>query len=181
MKLQDMADSDVISSDAAPAGVLNDAPVMEDFSISVNGILQLLQNLKPGKVAWPDRHKNLKELREEIEPIIQVIFEQSVKTGKLLSDWCKAQVTPIFKKGDKSSATKLQSYFPDLHTHTSIYWPHIWLSTLTSMTFCTIYNMALGEKILSRCSLPCWSRTLQEMWVQVGKLIWYCWIFQRPK
>ena len=29
---------------------------------------------------------------------------KSVKTGKLLADWCKAQVTPVFKKGNKSSA-----------------------------------------------------------------------------
>ena len=45
----------------------------------------------------------LKELREEIAPIIQVIFERSIKTGKLPSEWCRAQVSPIFKKGDKSS------------------------------------------------------------------------------
>ena len=56
MKLQDMADIDTISSDASPARVLNDSHVMGDFSISVNGILKLLQNLKPGKAAGPDRH-----------------------------------------------------------------------------------------------------------------------------
>ena len=45
MKLQDMADSDSISPDAGPAGVLNDTLVMEDFGISVDGILKLLQIL----------------------------------------------------------------------------------------------------------------------------------------
>ena len=79
---------------------------MEDFSISVAGILKLLKNLKPGKAAGPDRLKPilLKELCEEIAPIIQVIFERSIQTGKLPAEWCRAQVSPIFKKGDKTSA-----------------------------------------------------------------------------
>ena len=81
------------------------SPAMEDFDISVAGILKLLKNLKPGKAAGTDRLKPilLKELREEIASIIQVFFERSIKTGKLPSEWCRAQVSPIFKKGDKSS------------------------------------------------------------------------------
>lgn len=61
---------------------------MEDFSISVSGILIRLQYLKPGKAAGPDRLKPilLKELGEKIATIIQVIFERSIKTGKLLAD-----------------------------------------------------------------------------------------------
>ena len=86
--------------------VKKSTPVMEDFSISVAGILKLLKNLKPGKAAGPDRLKPilLKELCEEIAPIIQVIFERSIQTGKLPAEWCRAQVSPIFKKGDKTSA-----------------------------------------------------------------------------
>ena len=101
-----MAESDTLRHDAVPAGILNYNPIMEEFTISCNGILNLLQNLKPFKAAGPDKLKPLllKELREEIAPIIQIIFERSLQTGKLLADWCKAQVTPIFKKGNKSSA-----------------------------------------------------------------------------
>ena len=66
---------------------------------------QDFKNLKPRKAAGPDILKPvlLKELREEIAPIIQVIFERFLQTGKLPFEWCRAQVTPIFKKGDKSS------------------------------------------------------------------------------
>ena len=73
------------------------------------GILKLLQNLKPGKAAGQDILKPvlLKELREEIAPIVQIIFERSIQTGKLLTEWCRSQVAPIFKKGDKSSAANL--------------------------------------------------------------------------
>ena len=106
MKIQDMTDSGKTRHDAVPAELLNSNPKMEEFSISCNGILKLLQNLKPFKAAGPDRLKPLllKELREEIAPIIQIIFERSLQTGKLPADWCRAQVTPIFKKGSKSSA-----------------------------------------------------------------------------
>ena len=44
----------------------------------------------------------LKELRSEIAPIIQLIFERSLATGEVPFDWTKANVSPIFKKGDKS-------------------------------------------------------------------------------
>lgn len=46
----------------------------------------------------------LKELREEIAPVIKVIYERSLQTGRLPADWVKANVTPVFKKGDKSTA-----------------------------------------------------------------------------
>ena len=39
-----------------------------------------------------------------LPPIIKVIFERSVEIGKLPMDWCRAYVTPVFKKGDKSQA-----------------------------------------------------------------------------
>ena len=44
----------------------------------------------------------LKELRKEITPVIQVIFERSLETGQLPKDWTSARVSPLFKKGDKS-------------------------------------------------------------------------------
>ena len=106
MQIQDMTDNGTMCHDAVPAGVLSSSPKMEEFSISINGILKLLQNLKPFKAAGPDRLKPLllKELRDEIAPIIQIIFERTIQTGKLPADWSRAQVTPIFKMGNKSSA-----------------------------------------------------------------------------
>ena len=80
---------------------------MPDIEISLNGIFKLLFNLKPGKAAGPDKIRPLilKALRVELAPIIKVIFERSLETGKLPTDWCKARVTPIYKKGDKSMAS----------------------------------------------------------------------------
>ena len=79
---------------------------MPDINISLNGLLNLLSNLKSGKAAGPDmlRPLLLKELREEIIPIIKVIYERSLQAGRLPADWVKANVTSVFKKGDKSAA-----------------------------------------------------------------------------
>ena len=106
MKLQDLADEGKIELDSLPADTLSPNPAMEEFSVSVEGVLKLLSNLKPGKAAGPDKIKPLllRELRVEIAPILQIIFEHSLQSGKLPADLCRAFVTPIFKKGGKSSA-----------------------------------------------------------------------------
>ena len=78
-------------------------PLMPEISIDLNSVLKLLSNLKPDKAAGPDEIKPvvLKELRHEIAPIICLLFERSLSTGVLPSDWTKARVSPLFKKGDK--------------------------------------------------------------------------------
>ena len=107
MKLQDMVDNGRVSPDTVPENFQNKNQTMPDIEISLNGILKLLFNLKPGKAAGPDKIRPLilKELRVELAHIIKVIFERSLETGKLPADWCKAHVTPIYKKGEKSLAS----------------------------------------------------------------------------
>lgn len=43
----------------------------------------------------------LKEAAAEIAPFLQFLYTQSVATGQLPADWLKANITPVFKKGDK--------------------------------------------------------------------------------
>ena len=73
-------------------------PQMPEININLNGILKLLSNLQPHKAAGPDEIRPivLRELRTKIAPIIQLIFEKSLATGKLPSDWTRANVSPIF-------------------------------------------------------------------------------------
>ena len=63
------------------------------------------------KAASPDYTKLLvlKELRKEITPVIQVIFERSLETGQLPKDWTSARVSTLFKKGDKSDPANYRS------------------------------------------------------------------------
>ena len=72
---------------------------MPDIDISLNGLLKLLKNLKPGKAAGPDKLKPLllKELRDEKAPIIKVIFDKSLQTGTLPTEWLTANVMPVFQ------------------------------------------------------------------------------------
>ncbi|MES9994057.1 MAG: reverse transcriptase family protein, partial [Candidatus Thiodiazotropha sp.] len=96
-KVQDFLDN-------IPENFKSKYPVMPEIIIDANGILKLLSNLKTDKAAGPDDIKPvvLKELRNEITPVIKAIFEQSLETGQLPKDWTTARVSPLFKKGDKS-------------------------------------------------------------------------------
>ena len=63
----------------------------------------MLGTLKPNKAAGPDKIHPLalKELRDTLAPILQVIFTESLQSGKLPDDWKTANVVPIYKKGSK--------------------------------------------------------------------------------
>ena len=77
---------------------------MPQIQISVKGIEKLLKSLNPHKAAGPDQFKPivLQTLHAELAPILQVIFQKSLDSGKLPYIWKEANVSPIFKKGDKS-------------------------------------------------------------------------------
>ena len=106
MRVQDLSNAGGLPSDTIPDRQQDSETNMPEIDISLNGLLKLLHNLKPGKAAGPDMLKPLllRELRDEIAPIIKVIFDRSLQTGKLPADWTKANVMPVFKKGDKSLA-----------------------------------------------------------------------------
>ena len=77
---------------------------MQELNISVNGIMKLLQGLKPDKASGLNRIKPLllQKLCCKIAPILRVIFSKSLQEGSIPSDWLKANVLPVFKKGDKT-------------------------------------------------------------------------------
>ncbi len=75
-------------------------------AITVECIEKLLSNIKVNKASGPDNIlcRILQELSAELATMLTVIFQQSLSTGKLPSDWLKAEVFPIFKKGSKNLA-----------------------------------------------------------------------------
>lgn len=51
----------------------------------------------------------LKELDEVILELLTIIFENSWRTGEVPEDWRRANIAPLFKKGNKEDA---RSYRP---------------------------------------------------------------------
>ena len=78
-------------------------PKIDDLHISIQGVEKLLHNLDPNKASGPDNipNKILKLCAKELAPAITHIFNQSLNTGILPVDWKNANISPIFKKGNK--------------------------------------------------------------------------------
>jgi hypothetical protein len=79
---------------------------MKSFDITCNGITKLLEQLNPYKAPGPDSisPRILKEPATDISPLLQLIFQKSLDTGVVLDDWCIANVSSVYKKGQKSLA-----------------------------------------------------------------------------
>ena len=86
---------------------------MQEINISLNGIIKLLQYLKPDKAAGQDHIKPLllQKLCLEIAPVLHVIFSRSLDEDSLPSDWLKATVLSVFEKEDKSSPSNFRPIF----------------------------------------------------------------------
>ena len=73
-----------------------------------NGVEKLLRNLKPDKATGPDNiipARLLKQLSAEIAPALALVFQSSLDCGRVPRYWTMAHVVPLFKKGDKSTAS----------------------------------------------------------------------------
>ena len=76
---------------------------MPDIDIATSGIDALLSNLKIHKATGPDgiSARVLKEMHSLIAPILKVIVDCCLSTGVVPNDCKIANVTPLFKKGDR--------------------------------------------------------------------------------
>jgi len=82
-------------------------PPLHNVTISIDGVKKLLSTLDSSKSCGPDNipARILKYCSDEIAPILTVIFTQSLNSGNLPEDWLTANITPIFKKGDRAHPT----------------------------------------------------------------------------
>ena len=67
-------------------------------------MLKQLNQLNPSKASGPDElpPRLLKTVAEELSPALTVLFQQSIDSGTVPSQWRQAIVTSIYKKGAKS-------------------------------------------------------------------------------
>ena len=69
--------------------------------------MKLLKGLDISKASGPDQipNKILRELAIHLAPVLTSLFNQSLLSETLPSDWKTANVTPVFKKGNRSLAS----------------------------------------------------------------------------
>ena len=81
-------------------------PPMSDIDFTTEGVAKLLHGLNPNKATGPDDipARILQLAANELAPVLQIIFQKSLDTGKLPLSWSQANIAPIFKKGDRSLA-----------------------------------------------------------------------------
>ena len=77
-------------------------PNMEDINTRSESIQKLLLYLNPSKATGPDAipPSVLKELSLEVSPIFQIIFQHSLDSRTLPTNWLYANIAPVFKKGE---------------------------------------------------------------------------------
>ena len=80
---------------------------ISNIFISEGSILKLLKGLDISKASGPDQIPNqvLRELAIHLAPVLTSLFNQSLSSELLPSDWKTANVTPVFKKGNRSLAS----------------------------------------------------------------------------
>ena len=84
---------------------------MPEIQVTEKGVLKLLQALNIAKTAGPDdiRPSVLKELSPELAPIFTLLFQASLHEQSIPDKWKHANVSPIYKKGDKTNPS---NYLP---------------------------------------------------------------------
>ena len=87
-----------------------DEPIPK-LTIRENGVEQLPQDTNPSKASGPDGIPNciLKECASQIAPSLTVIFQKSIDTGTLPEYWLNANISCVYKKGDKHAAENYRS------------------------------------------------------------------------
>ena len=82
----------------------NDQDYLNNIVFTKEKVLKKLKNLDPSKSGGPDEinARVLKELADEIAEPLADIFQCSMNEGKLPKVWKDANVTPLFKKGEKA-------------------------------------------------------------------------------
>ena len=83
------------------------APTIGDLKITTKGVEKQLSTLNINKASGPDQIPNifLKQTAKESASVLAALFTQSLQTGNLPDDWLSANVSPIFKKGDRGLAS----------------------------------------------------------------------------
>ena len=78
-------------------------PDMPNIEVNWKGVHKLLKGLKTFKATGPDSIPAfiLKAAADQLAPILTGLYQTSLNSGQVPSDWKDAWIVPVFKKGDK--------------------------------------------------------------------------------
>ncbi|XP_074649597.1 uncharacterized protein LOC141904816 [Tubulanus polymorphus] len=80
-------------------------PNIRGIIVDETGVKKLLTNINPSKACGPDGIPNMVLMcADNLSPMFTRIFQRSLDTGLLPSDWRRANISSIYKKGDKHLA-----------------------------------------------------------------------------
>ena len=79
-------------------------PSIDAVDISTEGVVSLLEGLDSFKACGPDNipTRFIKETAIDLAPSLTLVYQASVKQGRVPNDWKKAKVVPVYKKGGRS-------------------------------------------------------------------------------
>ena len=116
-----------------PPCFLLTSDLLSDITISEEEVVHHLSNLDPSKAPGPDNIPGhiLKQCRAVIAPSLCSLFNQSLQTGTLPSEWKSANVTPVHKKTKNNLllTTDLYPCFPS----SAKSWSHAFVSVSSIM------------------------------------------------
>ena len=74
-----------------------------DIIVTEEEVLKQLDKLKANKSPGPDQFypRVIKQVKHEIAKPLTILFNSSLQQGQIPQDWKLANITPIFKKGDR--------------------------------------------------------------------------------
>ena len=106
--LLDQFKSAFTPNDGTPLPKMKGAPfpTLDQLTIDTNGVAKLLKNLNPANACGPDGIPNmiLKTCEDAIAPALTYIYRRSIQMGQLPVDWRSANISAVFKKGDRNKA-----------------------------------------------------------------------------
>ena len=81
-------------------------PEMPNIEVNWKGVHKLLKGLKSFKATGPDSIPAfiLKAAADQLAPILTQLYQTSLNTGQIPTDWREAWIVPVFKKGDRHKA-----------------------------------------------------------------------------